>query len=296
MGNCASGFGVCCLTKTSDCSSSNSITNNVTYIINPGYPSSYTATTKTCTYTVSGGSNICQVRLDFDKAVFRQPATTSPIGQCSTTRDMVTVTSPSGISPPVVCGTFTGTHMYVETSKQTTAATIAISIAGTTTFSRTWKIKVTKLACEAPWKAPSDCLQYHTGTGGSFTSFNTENTLLRLQAYKVCMRQELGYCSMEVSETRVDGSPDSFYVGATGLTTAKVGAVNCPVAYVVVDEDAICGSVFSNTASDTTSGSVIDDSAPFEVAVFVANGDTVATTSWFDLTYRLKPCGSQAST
>lgn len=290
MGNCASGFGVCCLTKTSDCTSSKSITNNVTYIINPGYPSSFTSTSKTCTYTVSGGSNICQVRLDFDKAVFAQPSTTT-VGSCAT--DTVTVTSPSGISPPVVCGTFTGTHMYVETSKQTSAATIAIALSGTTTFSRTWKIKVTKLACEATWKAPSDCLQYHTGTGGTFTSFNTLKTMLRLQAYKVCMRQELGYCSMEVSETRVDGSPDSFYVGASTVTTAKVGAANCPVAYVVVDEDAICGAVFSNTASDTSSGSVVDDSAPFEVAVLSVNA-APSTTSWFDLTYRLKPCGSQA--
>ena len=56
-----------------------------------------------------------QFRLDFDSAVFRQPSTaTTSMGSC-TSRDTVTVTSPAGISPPVVCGTFTGSHSKVFT-------------------------------------------------------------------------------------------------------------------------------------------------------------------------------------
>merc|ERR1719445_2351279 len=48
-GNCAAGFGVCCVITTSTCSST--IT---TYIRNPNYPSSYTATSAgTCAYTIS---------------------------------------------------------------------------------------------------------------------------------------------------------------------------------------------------------------------------------------------------
>merc|ERR1719322_1445926 len=34
MGNCASGFGICCLHKTDTCSSSQAIKNNVTYLLN----------------------------------------------------------------------------------------------------------------------------------------------------------------------------------------------------------------------------------------------------------------------
>merc|ERR1719444_655779 len=50
-GNCAAGFGVCCVITTSTCSTS--ISTNTTYIRNPNYPSSYTPTSaETCTYTI----------------------------------------------------------------------------------------------------------------------------------------------------------------------------------------------------------------------------------------------------
>ena len=45
--------------------------------------------------------------------------------------------------------------VYVETGKGTTAATISIAIAGTTSFSRKWKIKVSTIECENPMKAPA---------------------------------------------------------------------------------------------------------------------------------------------
>jgi len=285
-GNCASGFGICCVHTTDDCSSSLSITNNVSYILNPGFPSSFTSSSKTCSYTVSGGSNICQIRLDFDSAVFQQP--TSTTASCSTGGDTVTVTSPTGISPPVFCGTFTGSHMYVETGRESTAATISLAISGTTSFSRKWKIKVSKIECENIMKAPADCMQYFTGTGGRFFSFNKEEQLTRTQYYKVCMRQEVGYCNMQVDETRVDGSPDSFLLG-TPTASGKIGATNCPVGYLVIGDAAHCGSLLANDDANTQPGSTYDMEPPFEVAVLVPNAGTIAS-STFDLTYRLLPC------
>merc|ERR1712241_1475941 len=66
-GNCASAFGVCCIIKVSTCGGS--ATKNASYIENPSYPSSY-STTGDCSYTVTRCStDICQVRLDFFKAV-----------------------------------------------------------------------------------------------------------------------------------------------------------------------------------------------------------------------------------
>merc|ERR1719490_72620 len=64
-GNCAAGFGVCCVITTSTCSSS--ISTNTTYIRNPNYPSSYTPTSAgTCSYTINKVSDdVCQLRLDF---------------------------------------------------------------------------------------------------------------------------------------------------------------------------------------------------------------------------------------
>merc|ERR1719350_739303 len=44
-GNCAAGFGVCCVIYTSTCGTA--VSTNTTYIRNPGYPSSYTASNTT---------------------------------------------------------------------------------------------------------------------------------------------------------------------------------------------------------------------------------------------------------
>ena len=61
-GNCAAGFGVCCVISTSTCGSS--VSTNITYIRNPSYPSSLTLTsTGTCSFTVKKASDdVCQLR------------------------------------------------------------------------------------------------------------------------------------------------------------------------------------------------------------------------------------------
>merc|ERR1712130_493470 len=108
-GNCAAGFGVCCVVTTSTCSSS--IKTNTTYIRNPNYPSSYTpSSTGSCAFTISKISDdVCQLRLDFQ--TFSGFATTTPIGACS---DYMTAAGQTGKDPPIICGTNTDYHMYVE--------------------------------------------------------------------------------------------------------------------------------------------------------------------------------------
>ena len=70
-GNCAAGFGVCCLTQIQTCGTT--VSDNCTYIQNPGYSSTYT-TAGTCTYTVKQcSSNICRIRLDFDNFNIQGP-------------------------------------------------------------------------------------------------------------------------------------------------------------------------------------------------------------------------------
>ena len=62
-GNCAAGFGVCCLSQTQTCGAT--VSENCTYIQNPGYDGTYN-TEGTCSYTVRQCSNdICRVRLDY---------------------------------------------------------------------------------------------------------------------------------------------------------------------------------------------------------------------------------------
>ena len=61
-GSCAAGFGVCCVVSTSTCGST--VSTNITYIRNPGYPSSITPTsTGSCAFTIDKASDdICQLR------------------------------------------------------------------------------------------------------------------------------------------------------------------------------------------------------------------------------------------
>ena len=43
------------------------------------------------------------------------------------------------------------------------------------------------------FRAPDDCLQYHTGNSGGFKSFNFDNgQVLSSQNYRICIRQEIG--------------------------------------------------------------------------------------------------------
>merc|ERR1719369_2664826 len=106
-GNCAAGFGVCCLITTNSCGST--ISTNTSYIRNPNYPSSYTpSSTGSCTFTINkSASDICQLRLDFQTmSGFDETG-----GVCS---DKLATSGQTGKNPPTVCGTNTDYHMYTE--------------------------------------------------------------------------------------------------------------------------------------------------------------------------------------
>ena len=83
-GNCAAGFGVCCVIATTTCGAT--ISTNTTYIRNTGYPSSFTPTSaSTCTFNIiKVSSDICQLRLDFQTFSGFALATT-PVSTCADT-------------------------------------------------------------------------------------------------------------------------------------------------------------------------------------------------------------------
>merc|ERR1712141_234717 len=84
-GNCASGFGVCCVTMTDE--NMATITNTATSIQNTGFPNAVgatgTVTAASRTYMISGPSGTKQIRLDFQTAVLQQPSSTT--GLCTGT-------------------------------------------------------------------------------------------------------------------------------------------------------------------------------------------------------------------
>merc|ERR1712038_1522137 len=134
-GSCADGFGVCCTFIINTCGSTSS--ENLTV-----WQSPTTVTTGSCPLTICPISDdICSLRLDFTTFTLTGPSTlslanvrrrlgqpfhdhddaqdaTALQGSAFTTNCFVDdfyVTSPSPSStPPAICGTETGQHMYVE--------------------------------------------------------------------------------------------------------------------------------------------------------------------------------------
>ncbi|XP_023330808.1 uncharacterized protein LOC111703166 [Eurytemora carolleeae] len=240
-GSCAAGFGVCCLFSKSACSST--VTNNVSYITNPGFPSTYN-TAGTCTYTINKvSSDICQLRLDFITLV--QAVSTMPQGCCGSTlctagflADSLTVLGKTGKNPPVICGTNTGQHMYVETgATDGDTVSLAFSVIGTT--NNQWNVRVSQIPCSASYRAPSQCVKYFTGTKGTVTSYGfAGNTQLTSQNYESCVRQEKGYCGIEWDESTVTSPSDAFDLTDASATIAANTAA-CIDSYILIPDGVV---------------------------------------------------------
>ena len=80
------------------------------------------------------------------------------------------------------------------------------------------------------FRAPTDCVQYFTGTSGSVKSYNFGGgQLLRTQIYNNCIRTEAGYCAIQWKESSTT-SPDPFDVG----TGTSIDATACPGALIFI--------------------------------------------------------------
>jgi len=308
-GNCAAGFGVCCLFIVT--ATSTTIDQNCTYIQNPSFPSVYSAATA-LTYTINKcSSDVCSVRLDFETFQIRGPATTLEAANAHNCLDSFVASGTSGITTPVICGLNAGQHIYVEmgNSGSTDTATLAFTFAGAST-TRTWEIKATQVPCGASWRQPEGCLQYHTTLTGRFQTFNFADTNpavhLASQDYGICIRQEEGYCCIQYT---LCSDPNSFsltmlnaaakldtdcvtdYVGIAGVSA------NCPTQSGASTHTKLCGAIFSAVeASALAQTRLCDCTAPFIVDVFTdATIDGVAPTAaaparGLCLEYQQLPC------
>merc|ERR1712102_114489 len=195
-GTCAAGFGVCCVVSTSTCGAS--VSSNVTYIRNPGYPSVYTPTSAgTCSFTINKESDdICQLRLDFQTL---SGYTVTTAGACTASFE---APGQTGKNPPAICGTNTDYHMYVEFGATATDTASVTFTYGSTTTAKTYNVLLRQISCTATWRAPTDCTQYFTGVSGSVKSYNfAGGQLLNSQYYTNCIRTEKGYCAIMYKES-----------------------------------------------------------------------------------------------
>jgi len=240
-GNCANGFGTCCILivagTTGNCGGT--VTQNCSYIQNIDYPSAEAAA-QTCTYMVTKcSSDICQIRLDFVTTGLGQPTDTT--GVC-TAGDNLVITpggGDAGSNPPTLCGTLTGQHVYVDAGTGTNGATLALTtvVANAADGTKNWRIKVSQIECSSEWRAPQGCLQYFTGVTNIFTSFNWDGTStaarqLATQDYEICFRQEEGMCKINYNESPIGTTGvNAFDLGAAATETSGQGTqANCNTA------------------------------------------------------------------
>jgi len=272
-GNCAASFGVCCYIKVDTCGGT--VSRNCTYIESPSYPSDY-STTGDCSYTVNRcQDDICQIRLDFTSVSLQQPKATGTAttdADCSDTiLDITGGLSANSIfsNPPNLCGTLTGQHVYIDSGRASTAATLKFTLA--TSESNSWRIKVTQIECWSPTKAPQGCLQYYYGdTRHTVTSFNYDGTsacssgcLSDSQSYSVCFRPEKGMCGMQWSQTEVSSSLSSFaFRDEEAESTSQENGTNCDSGYIQFHGtegsvgDRWCGIAFNSLENATTGGTM----------------------------------------
>ncbi|XP_059097431.1 uncharacterized protein LOC131891786 [Tigriopus californicus] len=207
-GSCAQSYGVCCTFSVGCGGTSNE---NCTYFESSGI-SSGACRVKICRCN----DNICQLRLDFSNFVITGPSTqtvgtgmtiggvlapgatlvVTPATQCLT--DSFSVTNPGGQSPPTICGSNSGEHMYVDASSSCNelAFQLGSSTIDASSVSRGWSIKVTQYACDYNNLAPKGCTQYFFGTTtDTVQTFNFDSGVhLANQNQNICVRQEAGNC------------------------------------------------------------------------------------------------------
>jgi len=183
------------------------------------------------------GSDVCQLRLDFETFALTNPTTRLGIaapaaaivgtysainwGNCET--DFFSVTVPGGKAPPLICGENGGQHIYVPASDECNVLSSFFGT-GTTTTTSAFTIKVTQVKCNSKKQAPENCLQYLTAATGTFETFNYQNNAgnhLANQDYCTCIRSDRSACTVcyaTVDNTNT-GNKDSL-----GLGGAKVAS------------------------------------------------------------------------
>jgi hypothetical protein len=297
-GNCASGFGVCCFTMISD--PATAITNNMTYIQNDGFPTAFgitaPASAVTRAYSIQGGTDISQIRLDFDTTVLTAPAA----GACGA--EAITVTSPSTTQMGFenLCGVLSGQHIYVENDGAAVNAVLNINTAATALAGgRSWKILVRMLEKGSPSLAPEGCLQYFTGTSGRVSSFNhvvnnAPGMMLQNLAYTSCMRSESGMNCIRFRQARDTTAPDAFNLDA--FANAGRADANCDRRYLIIQGvsggggDRFCGNLLNSVNAQTNAGPVISTMKPFQIGVVSNAANPPIAGTLFDLIWNQESC------
>jgi len=305
-GNCASGFGVCCMRRIV---APGSITQDLTHIQNEDFPSAEAALRATApvppatdrAVNIMGGANICALKVEFITVQLLNPSATGVCGE-----EAISVRTPArnpgaGFGVENLCGVLTGQHIFVDVAPAVGAMAMTLNI-DTSNLSgdRMWKILIRQIQCDDVNRPPGGCLQYHTGLSGQLTSFNGARTgdahqMIQNQNYKICIKRGAGMCGVTYREA-TSGAVDSFnlegddaanfdgnsLVGAdcTDPAAAKAQAI------IIQPMGLFCGGKLSSASGETVPGPVMGG---FDVRVVQTNTATQAG-SGFNLVYTQTSC------
>ncbi|XP_076057013.1 uncharacterized protein LOC143034597 [Oratosquilla oratoria] len=306
-GNCANGYGTCCVFQKTCGESSN---NNCTYFVNTNYPKTFNGVSS-CQLTINKkDANVCQLRIDFDIFMISQPEATDHV--CLNDRFTVS----GGDSVPTICGTNTGNHMYVNLGPGSTTPSVLTFVTMGPDFDRKWKVKVTQIPCNSNWTPPSGCLQYFQGVTGKIRSYNYDvSTGLQLsnQDYSMCIRTEKNFCGIQYQACTDSINTDSQAFTITGSTNnpigSRVGASSCTTDWLTIPcvsdnaqnpfsncQDRLCGDNI-NVVQSSTAGNVVVYSyiRPFRIVYHTDSAESSSTPSesgnrGFCLDYVQQPC------
>merc|ERR1711997_338182 len=308
-GNCASGFGVCCMRRIV---APGSITQDLTHIQNEDFPAAEAAlrgaTAPAATdraVNIMGGADICALKVEFITVQLLNPdAATGTCGE-----EAISVTTPArnpgaGFGIENLCGVLTGQHIFVDVAPGTGAMAMTLNIdTSAVSGDRMWKILVRQIQCDDVNRPPGGCLQYHTGLSGQLTSFNGARTadahqMIQNQDYKICIKRGAGMCGVTYREaTSGAGTIDSFDLegGAAGAANfggnSKVGAACTDPAVqtqaiIIQPLGFFCGGKLSSATDEILPGPV---AGGFDVRVVQTNTATQAG-SGFNLVYTQTSC------
>jgi len=254
-------------------------------------------------------SEVCQLRLDFETM---SGYVTLANGACT---DSFTALGQTGKTIPSICGTNTGYHMYVEFGATSTDTISLTHTLGSTSSTLKWNILAQQIPCTATYRAPTDCLQWFTGSTGTVYSYNHQGgQFLSGMEYTNCIRTETGFCGIEWKENSVT-TVDAFHVLAAASTAAVVA---CPTMSVYIPnlsydgiktlaasaptaatgstynyQSTMCGGVFGVLAPAGSIGpmALISRSQPFILGVHSASPTPNAATNYgFALDYNQVGC------
>jgi len=285
-GECALGYGVCCIFNL-DCGGKS--TDNTTYL-QLTTKTSFKASEAACSYTICNTNpKVCRIRFDFTTFQIANPALGLVVADAVTSTledhsggvvgdcrgDIFSITSPGNSGSPVICGYNTDQHMFIDASDQCVTASFAFDTSDTSS-SRSYDIQVSQYICGDDMGGPPDCLQYYTATSGTVASFNfptnlnaidSTTTHLSNQNYHVCFRRASGKCGLcfvpsitiTTAASNVAASQSSFGVsnflgtnadGTTATFAKSDSEADCKTDFLVVPGGMLANSVTVGTVAD----------------------------------------------